>query len=348
MEIGKLVRDFFRLELGKLNAVGGFGYAVSFMLVWSLQPVLGPALFIGGLCTLILWLCDLPGPTRSRVAAMLSLGLGAVVVTLLAVAVGNGLWPNLALLFVLSFVATIVLVHGARAYIIGWALIIWATVVPLLLAGFDLTTILVGTLAAMVATLLVVFPLGALTERWLGSSSPGQSSEVTAAEARPPYASAAPYALTVAIVVVVTVYIGWRVPSTDPTWVANAALMVIGPSARQLGYKGVQRAAGTILGVGAGIWLVQLVPGGVALVATTFVVAFMCIALMNVNYVFLTFFWTLYMTLEWGYHDVSVATAGLDRILAEGSGIVIAVVAVYILEAIRRRWSARRARRSAS
>ena len=111
-----------------------------------------------------------------------------------------------------------------------------------------------------------------------------------------------------------TAWIGWRSPSTDPTWVANAALMVIGPSAKQMGYKRVQRALGTILGVFVGIWLVQVVHGGAVLVIATFAVSFFLIATMNINYIFLTFFWTLYMSLEWAYKGIDVPSAGTEKL----------------------------------
>ncbi len=141
------------------------------------------------------------------------------------------------------------------------------------------------------------------------------------------------YALVVGAVMTVTSAIGWLSVHTDPTWIANAALMVIGPDVKQLGYKGIQRALGTVLGVIVGFGLVDVVPvSGPVCVITTGVVSFLVIATMDVNYVFLTFFWTLFMSLGWGelggeHHRA----AGIERIVAESLGIVIAIAAVFAL-----------------
>ena len=75
---------------------------------------------------------------------------------------------------------------------------------------------------------------------------------------------------------------------------------------------------------------------------TTFLVSFLIVATMDVNYVLLAFSWTVFMSLEWSLKGLEhVRTASLDRVAAEFLGIGIAVAAVFLWSALENRRKAR-------
>lgn len=332
--------ELFHLELGKLKLAAGLGYAVSFLLVWALTGPFGNMAYVAGICAVLVWLSDVPGPVLHRLAGMAAFVTASILFAVLTHLLGETFWPHLMLLFIAAFVATASMVFGSRAYLVGWTFIIWAIVAPMFEMTMDLGSITLGLASGAGVSMVVVAGTTLIRRRLKGpvSYDRGRTWRQTLA-ANPDWKfETFGYATVVALVVGITTFIGWSSIATDPSWVANAALMIIGPDPRQLGYKGVQRALGTVLGILVGFWLVQIIPGEFGLVVAVFVVSFLVVSTMDVNYILLAFFWTLYMSLDWslkGQEHVSVAS--LERVEAELLGIAIAVAAVFLLSALKHR-----------
>ena len=328
------------MDLSKLRLYAGLGYALSVLFVWILIGPYKSTAYITGIVALLVWLSDVPGPVTQRLAGIIGVGGACIVFSLLTHLLGESFWPHVVLLFVAAFLGTAVMVFGTRAFLAGWVFIIWAIVAPL----FEMSTSLSGIVSGLsigTAVVAVVVVAAYLVTRRLKTEETADTGpswrESLAANANWKFETFG-YATVVALVMVVTSIIGWKSVATDPSWVANAALMVIGADPQRLGFMGVQRALGTVLGIVAGFWLIQILSGPAVLIAATFAVSFLIVATMNVNYIMLAFFWTVFMSLEWSLKGQEhVATASMERIQAELLGIAIAVAAVYLLSVITKR-----------
>jgi hypothetical protein len=339
-----IFKQMFRLDFGKLRIAAGLGYAASVLLVWYLMGAYQNMAYIAGIMALLIWISDVPGTLVERLRGMAACVAACVLFSILTYLLGGGFWPHVILLFIASFLGTAVLVLGTRAFLVGWVFIIWAIVAPLFQVIGDVESTLAGLVSGGAVVMAVALLMHFIRSRFgrpdTTRTGPGWR-EILAANPDWKFATFG-YAATVAIVMSVTAAIGWKSEVTDPSWVANAALMVIGANPKVLGIMAVQRAFGTILGILVGFWLVQVIPGFGLLIFATFLVSFLIVATMDVNYVLLAFSWTVFMSLEWSLKGLEhVRTASLDRVAAEFLGIGIAVAAVFLWSALENRRKAR-------
>jgi len=77
--------------------------------------------FIGAL---LVWLTDVPGPTRNRLTGMVAFGaIGVGLIWVAAAVVDSSVWFPITLA-VLTFVLTVPMAFSQRAYMVGWSAIL--------------------------------------------------------------------------------------------------------------------------------------------------------------------------------------------------------------------------------
>jgi len=74
-----MIAHLFQLDFGAFNARDGIGYALTLLFVWALTP-LGGSVTIDGLAALLIWLSDMPGGLKRRLASMTAFGVFSVLI----------------------------------------------------------------------------------------------------------------------------------------------------------------------------------------------------------------------------------------------------------------------------
>lgn len=114
-------------------------------------------------------------------------------------------------------------------------------------------------------------------------------------------------------------------------WVTLTVLIVLRPDYGSTVYRGLQRAAGTVLGAGLGVATVLLGHlGNGALLAGIGVSMFAAYALFPVNYLFYSVFLTDFVVVLLALAGLPAAETALDRLIGTAAGTALALAA-YIL-----------------
>jgi len=319
---------FFHLNWNAFDGAASTKYAVGVVAIYFLGGWLNFPWFTAGVCALLAWLTDVPGSRKDRVLGIVAFGVLGVLLTLLFHYVGGSLLTQLIAVFVVTCAGTMLIIRGARAYMVGWSAIYWFLLVTLFSDPEAGPSMVVASMVAGTAVVIVLTLLGGLL-----------SDRSTKAPAAPATDSEGPdkgfvvgYSLTLATAMAVGLLIGSVLLETDPTLVANAAFMVIGMNSRQTWVAGLERAVGAILGIIVGFYLFQYATGDVVVFALGAGLSFLCMALMNVNPAAFIFFFLIYMSHGWVSQGLEQANIiANERIVAELVGVVLAGFAVSCL-----------------
>ena len=319
----------FQFNWSGFSWVSGLQYAIGIVIVWAAMDGLGFPWFIGGVAALLAWLTDSPNPIGRRVGGMAVFAAIGIALTFLSDALGTALWPNVLAMFGVAFILTMPMVKGSHPYMVGWSSILWFLYAPLFLQsesrGDVIASLLFGA-GVVIALALLGWGLGRVR---------GQTSVVASQATNPPPSIrfATGYALTVAFVMAVAIFIGWQTIETDPTLVANGAFFVIGPSSRQTWVKGLERIIATFAGIAVGFWLFSGAESEIAVVLLAAIASALCLGMANVNYGAFVFFFVTFMSLGWGLLGLDRGYfAASERFRAELVAVVLAGVAVAALQ----------------
>ena len=260
------MHDLLKLNWEAFNPRTGLNVLVSAFLVFGLMHLTGESWIATGMALLFAWLTNVPGNIRDRASGMVAFAVGAIVITIASGLLGFGLWTNIVMLVVVGFVGTLALAHGIRAYMVGYALICWGIYGPFLVADTGVINCILAIVTGTGAMLLVTFVGEKIRKpsETDGPASDGVPSENPASTQAPDYAPVLPYAITVAIVLGITAYLGWVMLKTDPLLIVGGAFFVIGFDERKTWIAGISRAVGVLIGIFLGLTLAQFVPPGAA------------------------------------------------------------------------------------
>ena len=318
--------DLFQLKWDAFDTASGIKAAVAAILILGLMAITGDNWIATGLVLLFAWLTNVPGSLKDRIAGLLAFAIGAIALTYLSGWLGLSLWPNTIAITIIGFFGTLLLALGTRAYMVGYVLICWAIYGPFLVASSSesncVLAILVGTAAIILTTLI-----GAAFE---GGSQAVSDENIGAQE--PDYASAIPYAVTVAIVLGLTTFLGWIWLETDPTMIVGGAFFIIGFDARKTWVAGIARVIGILVGIMLGAWASQHLPVGWARDAIVIAAFFLCFAAGGVHPALFMLFFMFIISLGWNSLDPETLNLTFwERFGGESIGVVIAMLAIGFL-----------------
>jgi hypothetical protein len=194
---------------------------------------------------LLVALINLPGPRRERIRGILAyIVLGAGLVGL-AHLLGGTYWPWLVAMLAVGFLGSLAMIWGPRGYMVGWCLIVWFYVAPLV-GAIDDTLSVLGAHVLGSGVMLVLIVL--FSPKDVDGAAEDALGEVSAATEEPPLSFVLGYALTVGLVLALGLALGdaWL---TDPTMILNASLMVLMPSPAKTWSVGIDRMLGAVLAV---------------------------------------------------------------------------------------------------
>jgi len=333
-----MIMKILNLNWAAFDPKGGLKYAIGVAIVIAASLVVEFPWMACGTSALLIWLVNVPGPRSARLKGMaIYIGIGALLVGLGFVLAGS-FWPWVISMLVVAFIGTLAMIEGPRGFQIGWCLICWFYVLPLFGIGDNPWGILSAHfLGSIVMFVILAMPFGE-------KDTAEDSAEAAAPVERPSVQFVTSYATTVAIVLAIGTALGGLWLDSDPTLILQASLMIIMPSVLGTWAVAVDRIIGLILGVLAGIFLGQLVGGGLAIEIVVWLVAsFMLVATMSVNAAPMVFFFVLPFTVAWGNLEAEAFHAlGNERIIAEIIGVVLAGIAVSMRDSLSRMFSEQR------
>ena len=326
------MKDLFRLDWEAFDPQSGFKAAVAAIIIFGLTAITGESWLATGLVALFAWLANIPGTMKSRMSGLGAFTLGAIGITAVSGWMGLSLWPNTIAIVIVGFLGTVVLVLGTRAYMVGYVLICWAIYGPFLVDGSSVINCVLAILVGAGAIALTTM-IGALFEDADAESGGASESEPDA-----DLAAAIPYAITVALVLGLTTYLGWKILKTDPTMVVAGAFFVIGFDARKTWVAGVARVIGILGGIVMGTFVSQILPPGLITDAVAIAAFFLCFATGGINPALFMFFFLFIISLGWSSLDPEILERTFwERIGGEGLGVVIAMLAIGFLQKVQSR-----------
>jgi len=329
------MHDLLKLNWEAFNPRTGLNVLVSAFLVFGLMNLTGESWIATGMALLFAWLTNVPGSIRDRSSGMVAFAIGAIVITIASGSLGLGLWTNIVLLVVVGLIGTLALAHGIRAYMVGYALICWAIYGPFLIADTGVLNCILAIVTGTGAMLLVTFvgeKIGKTSETG-GSDSNSASANNSASRPTPDYAPVLPYAITVAIVLGITAYLGWVMLKTDPLMIVGGAFFVIGFDERKTWIAGISRAVGVLAGIFLGLTLAQFITPGAASAAILIGAFFLCFAAGGIHPAAFMLFFMFIISFGWSSLDLETLNLTFwERLAGEGIGIVIAMLAVTLLQ----------------
>ena len=328
--------EILRFDWGEFDARAGWRYAFGVALVIVLSELVDFPWLGAGISALLVALINLPGPRRKRIRGILAyIVLGAGLVGL-AHLLGGTYWPWLVAMLAVGFLGSLAMIWGPRGYMVGWCLIVWFYVAPLV-GAIDDTLSVLGAHVLGSGVMLVLIVL--FSPKDVDGAAEDALGEVSAATEEPPLSFVLGYALTVGLVLALGLALGdaWL---TDPTMILNASLMVLMPSPAKTWSVGIDRMLGAVLAVFIGFSLGQLAGGPILEVAIWLVSSFFVIAMLRVNAGAVIFFFLLPYAEGWGeLGGEQGPQLANERLLAEPIGILLAGVGILILHGLHRRLS---------
>ncbi len=257
--------------------------------------------------------------------------------TWLAQVVSSSTATLLAAMFLLTFLAYMVLLKGAHPFMVAWCLLYWFMLAPLFMSGIGLGDVVYGHVVGVG----VVIALNVLKPLWAGRRPAAISEPDPAASIESPEPTAdqaysrgyvTQYSAIVATAVTAGVGMGTQWMSADPTVIANATLNVISPTFKQVWHSAVERAVLGCSGIILGFYLGWFLPGAIVGQAVTAVCAFATLATARISFGVVIFFLFVLIAYPWGvmHSDLGHHIAN-EKLIGELVGVAIAVAAIGAL-----------------
>ena len=322
----------FKYDWSKIDVKTGLIFMIGVLVVFYVMGNTVVAVAVGT-SALLAWCTLLLVPPQSRRRDFVGLAVyllaGAALTWLSYVAAPNTAGFLIAM-FLVTFVAYMMLLVGAHEFMSGWCLAYWFMVVPLLTAGGGFKAVLYAHLSGTA----VVIAVNVLKPLWAGRS------EVATAEAQPSEPPApepsvgymVSYATIVASSIAGGVALGSRFLAVDPTAIANGTLNIISPSFKLVWRSAVERVVLVTLGIIAGFYLGWFFPGDMFGKVLTAVMAFATMSTVMVSFGVLMGFLMVMTAYPWGVmHSEAGHLIANEKLLGDFVGVVIALIAIALL-----------------
>lgn len=332
--------DLSAIDL-KRSLVGTLGILLSVVFV----GILGPAGLLAALCAVFLGALDEPDPVRERLVVRARfVTIGALVVGLLSWSGDSTLWVTLAATAI-TYAGTLAAGWGSREAAEGQFLVLVA-VVTLMVGSTDLAPVELAL--AFVSGGVISTAVSLIGGHWAGDDTEGGDDQEGGDE--PPDQSpqrgldwrsiaevarsqVGVFAVLRALAVGIATASGYELFEDHPVWAMLTVVVVLQTPARQTWSTGLQRTAGTIIGVLVGMVVVSWLDTGTVAIMIAFLVAgFGMMAFKNVSYTVSTAFTTCVLLISQRILQEDAFSTGLQRIGATllGTAIALAVVLVIV------------------
>jgi hypothetical protein len=323
--------EILRFNWQAYDPVGGMKYVAGVVVIIALSKIFpGFPWFATGLSAALAWLTTtIPGRRSDRLLGALLFIVFAAALLGLAHLLSGTHWPWFVAMLVVAFFGTFAMIKGSRGFMLGWCLICWFYVVPLL-----------GALDApgqlLICHLLgsgVVLGLIALPMLWEKKQPVADvdSDQVVDAETLPSLGFVLQHSTAVGFVMALGLVLGDMWLKSDPTMITNASLMIMFPCRQQTVTMAADRVIGAVLGILVGFYLGLYVQSPLLEPLLWIVMSYGVLALMTVNAGACAFFFLVIMGASWGALGYEVGNSiANERIFAEFVGVSLAGIGVTI------------------
>jgi hypothetical protein len=281
---------------------------------------------------------------RRRWVYMLMATVAGVVLSALAVLVGDDTLRAVLLWSGTIYLAGLALAYGRSAFYAGYFLVFWVLFAMLTASrspgegmGYAASFLLGGAVAMVVVAIRVHFGLIDDTEIDASSSPTPRLKQAVQSDVG---VFAALWALTMAVAIA----IGYTFWSVEPFWVASTLLVVMQPDVAQGITTGIQRGIGSAFGGMLALALIAIFPGFATsdlFVLYFFAATALCVVFYKANYMIYAFFMTQAVVVYYGFAFDDFTEAGGQRVLGVLLGVVIGLIGLglqhLILESRHRR-----------
>ena len=329
--------NMFRYDWSRFDAKLGLIFMIGTLVVFSLAGKFEVSMYASGISALLAWLTIILVPQRRwshhllGLVAYLVLGIA---LTWLAYILSPYMWGRLISMAIVTFVGYMMLLRGPHPYMVAWCLVYWYLLLPLLLSGKELSSVLLGHVAGacLVITLNLMKPI------WMHATQKAlQEVELSESPAPPPTGLVVRYAFIVSISVVTGLAAGMRWIISDPTIVANATLNMISPSLQQTWHDAMERIILGALGIVGGFYFGWFFPDQLVGYLVVFISSFLALGVIYVNMALLVGIIFFLMSYFWGVMQSDQAhIIANEKLIGELVGVGIAVIAIVILEKLQR------------
>lgn len=334
----------FRFDWSRFDSKIGLIFMAGVLIVFNVMGGSDFAWYAGGISALLAWLTILLVPPQSARAELTGLAVylsvGAAL-TWLAREVASDPFSLLVAIFIVTFLAYMVLLKGPHAYMVAWCLLYWFMLAPLFMSDRSLASVVYGHVVGvgLVIALNVIKPL------WAGRREPaGAAVEPDAqsgSDGSPSRGYVVGYAALAATAMATGIGMGLKWLTADPTAIANATLNVLSPSFKQVWHTAVERVVLGSAGILIGFYLGWFFPGELIGQVIISLAAFATLATARVSFGIVIGFFFLMLAYPWG--AMRTETGHLianEKLIGEFVGIVIAITVIGMLVRLRKKAAA--------
>lgn len=324
----------FEFYWDRINIWAGIKFLIVMAALYVLSFWIEFPWYLVGTSVVLTWLVVLLGNPKDKILMVFLYLVAGTIVTLINNYLFDTYWPWLISVFIVTFLCTYLLKYGADWYMLGWCTILWFYILPVMAQMGNPQELVMSHLLGSGAVLILVI----ITVLWTRSRKklPEEDFEEEPAETAP-IANwwIISYSTIVATVIVLGLIIGDKY-LTDPTMISNAAFMIIVQTGSVVIWKaGLERMIGAILAIVLGFYLGMLVQSPDLGLVIMVVLYCLLMVLVVVNNGLVVFLFLLTISYGWGLQDYETGNAlANERILAEFAGVILAGVAIFILNLI--------------
>jgi len=321
--------NILKFDWHAFDAVVGMKYVAGVAIMFALWTVFDFPWFAAGLSALLAWFTTFPWRRRDRLLGTLTyIGLGAALAVVVHLIQGT-YWPWMVAMFLVAFGGTFGMILGMRGFMVGWCLICWFYVAPLVGAGDDIAQFLIAHLfGSGVVLALIALPMLWAPKNAAVDTTTAQAGETTL---QPSRRFVVEYSTAVAVAMTIGLVLGDAWLETDPTLIVNATLMIIFPSLSQTWILAINRIIGAMLGIVVGFYFGLYIQHEWLEVVLWIVMSFFALAMLTVNAGVVTFCFLVIFAASWGAQGYEAAnTIANERVFAEFVGVAIALIAVTV------------------
>ena len=316
----------------------GIKFLVAILILYLLSSFIEFSWFLVGLSAFLAWLVAVvSGYPKNKIIAVVYLMSGALL-TFISCHLADHYWYWAFFMFAVAFAGTTILKFGTHWFMLGWGLVYWTLLTPVLNDTASNTEITLSHMIGSGTILMLIYIEDIWKKRKFQTEEPTSSGQENIE-----WRFVLMYATIMAFVVVGALMIGYRFLDTDITLIANAAFMIIGFNMVGTWKAGLERMLAGLLGIVMGFYLglyLQNELFGLILGIIFLFMAFNCLFVNNGIIVFLFLGAIGYSYGIKGY-DVGNQLAN-ERIIAEFLGILLAGTGITLLHFITKAFSGSR------
>ena len=316
----------------------GIKFLLGIVILWMIsQWIIFPWLIVG-ISALLVWLMLIMGGARRKVFMIIVYLITGIVLNWISMQLSNTYWPWGIFFFLVVFFGTFLLRYGTHWFMLGWSLIYWFLLTPVFISMSTTRELMFSHILGSLSVLLLIL-LEYLFKRKRTSNTKNNQRNTT--ESAPiPWVQVIPYSLIVSIVMVVGLALGYKVLKSDPTMISNAAFMVIGFNMVHTWKAGLERMISASLAIIFGFYIGLSFQNEIFGIVFMLLSAFFVLAFLKVNNGAVIFFFLIILGYGWGLKGYEVGNQlANERIFAECLGVILAGIAISILNLVLKKFS---------